>query len=179
MEFWMVIGSEATPGWILRTLLVWHKLPYLGTLKYSAKRLNCCSPRMWCFLWWAMCPPCLKKEVKHKALVILNMMCAEVRVQKLTIGVKKWRYPLPMAKNVNLHLILEGGLGKIRITISNKCQKKVLTFISTNLFSRNQHSLIGALSLARFDRIGRKFGIGTELARKLISFGLYGSYAGY
>lgn len=84
-----------------------------------------------------------------------------------------------MAKNVNLHLILEGGLGKIRITISNKCKEKVLTFISTNLFSRNQHSLIGALSLATFDRIGRKFGIGTELARKLISFGLYGSYAGY
>ena len=70
-------------------------------------------------------------------------------------------------------------VGRIIITIFNKCQKKLLTFFLTSLFFHDQHNLNGTLSLATFDWIGRKFGIGTELVRKLLSFGIYGSDAGY
>jgi hypothetical protein len=35
----------------------------------------------------------LKKEAKHKALVILNRMCAKVRVQELTVGLKNGETP--------------------------------------------------------------------------------------
>ena len=85
----MVVGSEPTSGWILRILLVWHKLPYLGSLKYPVNRLNYLSPLDVVLSMVGKVSRALKKEVKHKALVILNRMCAKVRVQKLVIGVKK------------------------------------------------------------------------------------------
>lgn len=62
MEFWMVIGSEATPGWILRTLLVWHKLPYLGTQVFCEETELLIPPGCGAFYGGQGVPHVLKKR---------------------------------------------------------------------------------------------------------------------